>query len=632
MYTFIIAEITENSGYIAKSVDDNDDPDFNVSMKRGYGGVAIIWKKEINENIKELIDGGNRIQAIHIQQGNKPICLINVYMPSDSKNADIEYKDTLAQIDEMIEKYKDTHEIIVCGDMNGSLDRSSTPHDKILKTFCKEKCIGNTEKCPVKETFYHQNGMSKGQIDYFLFKSNSEIINKIRQIDVLDTDPENTSDHVPVILTLNSQLKKVREKATTIIAKPKWTDCDHQIYKEVINKDLPKLMQKSKGIIEQDIRNLEKLLHKAGEAAIPKYRRKIKIKSKGKAIWNEQIDKASKQSKNAYKVWRQHGAPQERSNELKIKMTAAKRILRKAQRQAYASQRESTAGKIMKASSADTKLFYKLINMQRKTPLTNTKILKLNEKTAEDGPSIMNIWQEHFQQLATPTIEENFDTDKLELVEIQNNIIESIEREKGKLWILLRNLYKGMSIKVKWEGQCTEDVMVLQGIQQGAKLSTTLYKCYNNVILDSILKSGLGACIGDIQVPAPTCADDIAVLANSTADAQGILDIVQHHTSRDLVKINPTKSEAVLYNAKGSNISTLQFEDNDINITNETKHLGIKRNEQNRANISERIRTVGQQYTAFLELGYMSEGDSHQWSHTSYGEHMQYQEAYTDLR
>ncbi|VDI45336.1 Hypothetical predicted protein [Mytilus galloprovincialis] len=687
-------------------------------MKREYGGVAIIWKKEINENIKELIDGGNRIQAIHIQQGDKPICLINVYMPSDSKNADIEYKDTLAQIDEMIEKYKDTHEIIVCGDMNGSLDRSSTPHDKILKTFCKEKCIGNTEKCPVKETFYHQN----------------EIINKIRQIDVLDTDPENTSDHVPVILTLNSQLKKVREKATTIIAKPKWTDCDHQIYKEVINKDLPKLMQKSKGIIEQDIRNLEKLLHKAGEAAIPKYPLKIKIKSKGKAIWNEQIDKASKQSKNAYKVWRQHGAPQERSNELKIKMTAAKRILRKAQRQAYVSQRESTAGKIMKASNADTKLFHKLINMQRKTPLTNTKILKLNEKTAEDEPSIMNIWQEHFQQLATPTIEENFDTEKLELVEIQNNIIESIEREKGqgidlvnvkevnkaieklkagkapdedgisaehykhgmeeltpfivhllnliltyldvpiflktgiltpilkkekdktlpssyrgitvtktfakilqsilkdrvdsvfnniqnslqrgftegvsslcaafltskaieeskklkillilitldaekafdklnheilfnklyhygirgKLWILLRNLYKGMSsIKVKWEGQCTEDVMVLQGIQQGAKLSTTLYKCYNNVILDSILKSGLGACIGDIQVPAPTCADDIAVLANSTADAQGILDIVQHHTSRDLVKINPTKSEAVLYNAKGSNISTL---------------------------------------------------------------------------
>ncbi|CAC5364724.1 unnamed protein product [Mytilus coruscus] len=113
-------------------------------------------------------------------------------------------------------------------------------------------------------------------------------------------------------------------------------------------------------------------------------------------------------------------------------MTAAKRILRKAQRQAYASQRESTAGKIMKASNADTKLFYKLINMQRKTPLSNTKILTLNDKTAEDGPGIMNIWQEHFQQLATPTLEQNFATEKLELSEIQNNIIESIEREKGQ--------------------------------------------------------------------------------------------------------------------------------------------------------------------------------------------------------
>ncbi|CAC5407560.1 unnamed protein product [Mytilus coruscus] len=212
------------------------------------------------------------LQAIHNQQGDKPICLINVYMPSGNKPADIEYKDTLAQIDEMIEKYKDTHQIIVCGDMNGSLYRSSTPHDKILQTFCKGKCIGNTEKCPLKETFDHQNGKSKEHIDYFLFKSNSEISNKFKQINVLDTDPQNTSDHVPVILTLNCQLKKLWEKASTIIPKPKWADCDHQIYKEIINKDLPNLMQKSKRIIEQDIRNLEKLLHKAREAAILKYR------------------------------------------------------------------------------------------------------------------------------------------------------------------------------------------------------------------------------------------------------------------------------------------------------------------------------------------------------------------------
>ncbi|CAC5403527.1 unnamed protein product [Mytilus coruscus] len=199
-----------------------------------------------------------------------------------------------------------------------------------------------------------------------LFKSNSEIISKIRQIDVLDTDPENTSDHVPVILTLNSQLKKIREKATTIIAKPKWTDCDHQIYKEIINKDLPNLMQKSKGIIEQDIRNLENCCIKPEKRQSQSIEEKIKIKPKGKAIWNEQIEKASKQSKMHIKYGGNMEHLKKEVTSSKIKMTAAKRILRKAQRQAYASQRESTAEKLMKASNADTKLFTSLSTCKEK--------------------------------------------------------------------------------------------------------------------------------------------------------------------------------------------------------------------------------------------------------------------------
>ena len=62
-----------------------------------------------------------------------------------------------------------------------------------------------------------------------------------------------------------------------------------------------------------------------------------------------------------------------------------------------------------------------------------------------------------------------------------------------------------MSIKIKLEGQCTEDAIVLQGIQQGAKLSTTLYKCYQKVILDSIFKKWTWSmfwCF--VQIPAPT--------------------------------------------------------------------------------------------------------------------------------
>jgi hypothetical protein len=42
-----------------------------------------------------------------------------------------------------------------------------------------------------------------------------------------------------------------------------------------------------------------------------------------------------------------------------------------------------------------------------------------------------------------------------------------------------------------------------------------IYKCYNNAILDSVTESGLDSHLGTISVAAPTCADDILILAHS---------------------------------------------------------------------------------------------------------------------
>ncbi|CAC5410049.1 unnamed protein product [Mytilus coruscus] len=95
----------------------------------------------------------------------------------------------------------------------------------------------------------------------------------------------------------------------------------------------------------------------------------------------------------------------------------------------------------------------------------------------------------------------------------------------GDMWILLRNMYREMSIRIKWDDLVSDKISVNQGIQQGAKLSTSLYKCYNNAILDSVTESGLGCHMGTIGIATPTCADDILVLANSECELQGIMDI-----------------------------------------------------------------------------------------------------------
>ena len=66
------------------------------------------------------------------------------------------------------------------------------------------------------------------------------------------------------------------------------------------------------------------------------------------------------------------------------------------------------------------------------------------------------------------------------------------------MWTLLNNMYKGMTFKVKWGNNLTDNINIAQGIQQGAELSTLLYKRYNKTILNSPTISTLGEQFGDM--------------------------------------------------------------------------------------------------------------------------------------
>jgi exonuclease III len=54
-------------------------------------------------------------------------------MPSEAKEGDYEYKDNLDQLQEIIQKYDNSYQIIICGDMNASLHRDDRRRDNYLK-------------------------------------------------------------------------------------------------------------------------------------------------------------------------------------------------------------------------------------------------------------------------------------------------------------------------------------------------------------------------------------------------------------------------------------------------------------------------------------------------------------------
>ena len=61
---------------------------------------------------------------------------------------------------------------------------------------------------------------------------------------------------------------------------------------------------------------------------------------------------------------------------------------------------------------------------------------------------------------------------------------------------------------------------VSEGERQAGVLSTDLYQLYINPLLDQIEDSGIGMQIETIPCSAPTCADDISLIADSEKNLQ----------------------------------------------------------------------------------------------------------------
>jgi exonuclease III len=114
----------------AKAVDD-DDIKLNYKSLRGNGGIVVFWKKTIDNAVKIKSDGGSRLQVITINNVPTVLCIVNVYMPSDIKEGDYEYRDMVDQLNEVIQKYEETYDILLCGDMNASLHRDDKRRDRI---------------------------------------------------------------------------------------------------------------------------------------------------------------------------------------------------------------------------------------------------------------------------------------------------------------------------------------------------------------------------------------------------------------------------------------------------------------------------------------------------------------------
>lgn len=396
---------------------DTGDPILPVQMPRGYGGVAVLWKDNIDHLINKLPEGGNRIQCVELAT-DEPLLLISVYMPCKGLRENVdEFQDCIAQLQEILVKYRDTHGIVLGGDFNEDLhSEKDSARLSSFRTLVEEAGL-KTQL--TKPTYINSDGVDTSTIDHIFYSSG--LSKKLSEITRLEEIHSSASDHYPVACTIQWKIAENKKTVTfPLPSKVKWDKVDKEQYEQQVNHhiDRVKTEYSSLGVLDNEINRLTSILKKATDSSAPrpkKKRRKAKLK-----VWSTEVQNAVKAKKEAFWQWKIGGRPEEKEHHLVISKKLASVNLRKICRFESAKIREGARQEILDARSEDTKMFHKLINRQRgKLKFCVNELHVDGEVYSDVGDGIMRGWFEHFKSLATPSENPDFDEHYRRLVDIE---------------------------------------------------------------------------------------------------------------------------------------------------------------------------------------------------------------------
>ena len=206
-----------------------------------------------------------------------------------------------------------------------------------------------------------------------------------------------------------------------------------------------------------------------------------------------------------------------------------------------------------------------------------------------------------------PLILQTFDAEKAFDVVWHDDLLCKLFKDgiEGDLWKIITSLHVEANTMVKWDNKLSAQITLQQGIRQGAKLSSLMYKRFNNDLINTLQNVPEGVKLGNIDLTAPTCADDIALLSRNTRDSQILTNVIEITANKERFTINPTKSEILTFTtgAKKKQMNDVFYGGLIIKQVPVLKHLGIERNQTNTVDVKSRIDTARKTLYALFGSG-----------------------------
>jgi len=424
--TDLLSEVHENINSVGKGTDYND-PLLPTQLPRGFGGVGVLWKKELDPKVTVLDDGGNRIQCLQLSnfKDNKGLVIVSVYMPCRGLSGNVtEFCDCVDQLREIILKYNTDNFILVGCDFNENLGGA---HGSRRLNYLKELVNDFDLKFENSgETYLDPRGNECTEIDFYLYNVPSVLITS-RKV-VLNDLRTNTSDHYPITVELLCNFTlNIKPEESVISTRVNWRTIDKHVYSIRVKDGLATLETEiDDDNVDEVVKDFCELM---SESASNLASRRKPFNSKPKLkVWNPEIRDNVMNMKSAYKAWKRAGRPRGESSLLTEK-NLAKRALRSSVRQAIAKKDYELKQKIIESRKYDSRTFHKLVNSQRnKQGRFITDLYVGNQRYQED--KILCGFHDHFEALGQQAANELFDNVYDEIVNIEYELTVNMNRNQ----------------------------------------------------------------------------------------------------------------------------------------------------------------------------------------------------------
>ena len=179
-----------------------------------------------------------------------------------------------------------------------------------------------------------------------------------------------------------------------------------------------------------------------------------------------------------------------------------------------------------------------------------------------------------------------------------------------KIWLIVQELYSGLTAKIKWKSVLGDSFKVFQGVRQGGVISIRFYKVYVNGFMIELRMNSLGKWIGYIYVGCPACADDVLLITEDPEELQIMFAIAKSYSGCHRYVIHPQKTQVVCKHcslaANGCARQEWNIGENVLHLSDRTTHLGLARTDKNDSavNVEDRISLARRTGYSLMKSGF----------------------------